>query len=438
MSDTKYTFPQFAFYDRTGIQRYLEKQALKGWMLEKAGTFSWKFARSYPRKLHFTVVYFPKADMFAPAPGEQEQTFREFCVHGGWTLAASAAQMQIFYSEAENPTPIETDPVIEVENIHNSMKKIVLPSEWVMLGLAIVQLLLQCWLYCSKPLDFLSSNLSLFMVVFFMVLLILDISQLARYYRWYKRARIAAEEDGNFVETKDDRILQTVICILLMVTLFAVLFSLEDKRKTVFLTLGMLLTVVVMVLMMVFRNKLKREGCDARISKKAMVIACVVLSIAVTGVGNGFIGQMIAASHWPGDEESGMPLSIEDLLGEGEYDTLVLKDEKSILLEYYDVMQVPQGRIRTPRIEYEAVKVKLPVLYERCLTEMMDVPSRIPGAEYLTIDPAPWGAESAWQLREAEGLEHWYVLCYEDTIVEFLPDWELTAEQMQTVGKIFG
>ena len=118
MRDVKRTVPMYSFYDRTGIQSYLEAQAEKGWMLEKAGTIFWRFRRCEPRKLKFSVVYFPEADICDPAPGEGEQTFREFCEHAGWKFAASQAQMMIFYSESANAVPIDTDPVIEVENIH--------------------------------------------------------------------------------------------------------------------------------------------------------------------------------------------------------------------------------------------------------------------------------------------------------------------------------
>lgn len=36
MRKTKYAIVRFSFYDRTGIQNYLESQARKGWMLEKS------------------------------------------------------------------------------------------------------------------------------------------------------------------------------------------------------------------------------------------------------------------------------------------------------------------------------------------------------------------------------------------------------------------
>ena len=107
MRTTKSVIPTYEFHDRSGIQKYLEEQGRKGWMLESLGKYIWKFRREEPKNRHFAVVYFPDADQFDPAPGEEEEIFQEFCAHGGWKLAASNAQIQIFWSERENPTPIE-------------------------------------------------------------------------------------------------------------------------------------------------------------------------------------------------------------------------------------------------------------------------------------------------------------------------------------------
>lgn len=70
MKMTKRILATFAFYDRTGIQAFLEKQAEKGWMFEKFGILGWKFRRIQPKKLHFAVTYFPKASQFDPEPPE--------------------------------------------------------------------------------------------------------------------------------------------------------------------------------------------------------------------------------------------------------------------------------------------------------------------------------------------------------------------------------
>lgn len=123
MKNTKRVLVQHTFYDRTGICHYLEGQARKGWRLERITNFGWLFRRISPCELHYEVTYFPKASIFDPEPSEQQLAFWDFCEHTGWQLASANGQIQIFYNERSNPTPIETDPVLEVEMIHKAEKR---------------------------------------------------------------------------------------------------------------------------------------------------------------------------------------------------------------------------------------------------------------------------------------------------------------------------
>ena len=109
MKNRKRRVELLSFYDHVGISRHLEKMAAKGWMLEKITNLGWVYRRIEPKQLHFTVSYYSQASEFDPEPTEDQKTFYDFCAHTGWQLACSSAQLQIFYNERENPTPIETD-----------------------------------------------------------------------------------------------------------------------------------------------------------------------------------------------------------------------------------------------------------------------------------------------------------------------------------------
>ena len=117
MKNRKRRVELLSFYDHVGISRHLEKMAAKGWMLEKITNLGWVYRRIEPKQLHFTVSYYSKASEFDPEPTEDQKTFYDFCAHTGWQLACSSAQLQIFYNERENPTPIETDAKLEVQAI---------------------------------------------------------------------------------------------------------------------------------------------------------------------------------------------------------------------------------------------------------------------------------------------------------------------------------
>lgn len=138
MKNRKHRVELLSFYDHVGISRHLEKMAAKGWMLEKITNLGWVYRRIEPKQLHFTVSYYSKASEFDPEPTEDQKTFYDFCAHTGWQLACSSAQLQIFYNERENPTPIETDAKLEVQAIHASAKKSFIPAYLALLVIALL------------------------------------------------------------------------------------------------------------------------------------------------------------------------------------------------------------------------------------------------------------------------------------------------------------
>lgn len=437
MRQTKYMLPSFAFYDRTGIQNFLEKQAEKGWLLEHAGNFRWKFCRIEPRKLRFCVVYFPHADLYDPAPSEEEETFREFCAHGGWILAGANAQMQIFYSQRENPTPIETDPVLEVETIHRAMKKGTLPSYWILVLSCVLQLY-TLWLNLSNGLvRYLSSGMNLFLAVTWPALCIMAVGRLISYYIWRRKARTAARRDGVFLETWSMVWAENLLAILILLGLLGVVLTLKDRQQALVMGLSVAATFAVMLLVELLRRKLKKDGYDASYNKKLTLTASVVLTFVLILAVVPPVSRSIM-DHLPEQGDAGLQLNIWDLLEEEEqkYGTLELTDQESLLLGYQQIHQFPEGGVR-PSLEYNLVEVKAPFLYEPCLKELMIIPVYMENGEFFSIDPAPWGAEQAWQLHDGEKVRDWYVLCYGDTILELIPSWTLTENQKNMVADIF-
>ena len=129
----------FSFYDHTGVAQHLEDMAAKGWLLDKMNSFFWTYRKIRPQKLRFSITYFPKASEFDPGMTEEQQTFVDYCAEAGWHLAATSAQIQVFYSREPQPVPIETDAVTQVENIHRAMKRNFLPANIVLLVIAFMQ-----------------------------------------------------------------------------------------------------------------------------------------------------------------------------------------------------------------------------------------------------------------------------------------------------------
>ncbi len=128
MKDTKRRVEFFSFYNRTGIEQHLTKMAKQGWLIESITNFYWTYRKIEPKEIHFSVSYYPRASDFDPEPTEEQQTFHDFCAHTGWTYACTWFQMQVFYNEQENPIPLDTDPVMELDVLHKACKKNFLPG----------------------------------------------------------------------------------------------------------------------------------------------------------------------------------------------------------------------------------------------------------------------------------------------------------------------
>ena len=461
MKQTKRRFLTFTFYDRTGIEEYLERQAAQGWMLEKTGSFGWMFRRIQPAKLHFAVTYFPAASAFDPAPSEKQLRFQEFCLHTGWELIASNAQLQIFCNRAENPIPIETDPVIELENIHGSVKKSFLPTYFLNLLLGLMQIGLFFGRLENDPIGELSSTSSLLMLTLFALLLITTATELILYYRWRSRAKKAAE-DGNFLETRSTVKPQLAGLGLMVLALGAMLASYQDSQLVlfVFLILAGILGITAAVLGL--SKLMKKRGISAPGNAAVTVVLTTLLTLLLCGgLVFGVLSQMpfsggtgdyevYDADGWPCRiYHDPIPLTIQDLMDTDypHYSCQEIRSSNSILLSRYEARQEPMmDALTEPELSYRIVTVKVPALYGWCEEVMLldfshnyGFPASDPDwEEHRPIDPAPWGAERGWQLVLGGEAQERYLLCYPDRIVELDLSWTPTPEQMAAVGRILG
>ena len=466
MKDLKRCFVLFSFYDRTGIENYLEKQAENGWLLDKISALGWQFKRIEPKKIHFSVVYFTKASAFDPEPSEAQLTFQDFCEHTGWTLAASNAQMQIFYNEAAEPTPIETDATFEVAAIHASMKKSYLSSFYLLAGCGILQALLFFWRFLSDPISILASNNNLFTGISWILMLAIPTTELIGYFSWYIRAKRAAERDGNFVETKGHPRSKCVILVLLTLLFVFFLLSFADSRMTLIAVLTIAIILALTAVICGISLWMKKRKLSTKVNRNITMVLSLVVPLVFTSALLFFIVRSVLSSHpekVPVDtyEFKGqtfevygdtLPLTIEDLI-ETDYDEYSYEmhtQNKSIFLEEDAATQRPRWDALTqPRLNYSITRIKAPLLYNLCKKSLLDdfahnygrpVPEDPMWETHISIDAAPWGANEAYQLMLADEMQMRFLLCYDDCIVEidFEQDWQLTTEQMKTIAEKLG
>ena len=454
MRNTKRCIAQFTFYDRTGIQSFLEKQAEKGWLLEKMGTLNWKFRRITPGKIHYAVTYFPKASVFDSEPSEQQKDFQEFCAHTGWKLAGANAQLQIFYNEAENPIPIETDAQMELETIHKSVKKSFIPSYLLLMLLALLQGGLFLGQLLDDPIGTLSANINLFRGFCWVILLLMCLMELVGYICWYRKAKKAAEQDGSFVKTRGFRSIELAMLWAVLIALALLLVSMKNSRLTILMLASILWISLIYLLMFGALALMKRKKFSAATNRTLYIITCVIVSIVMIGILT-FGAFRLADTGWfrrePAETytykgrtwnvyQDELPLTIEDLMSiDYEEYSYEWHAEESLVLAQFEAMQRPRmDALEQLVLRYTITEVRLSILYDWCKAELLKefdithTDEESFGAKEL--DAATWGADAAYQLWLGEPYPN-YLICYDNIIIEIQADWELTPEQMTVIGE---
>jgi len=464
-----YVLNNFTFYDRSGISEYLEKKAEEGWMLEKTGSVFWRFAKIEPKHINFAVTYFPSASEFDPAPSENQLRFRDFCEHTGWHHIADSAQMQIYCNESEDPVPIETDALIEVETIHKCVKKTYLPGYWVIFGIGIFMLLLGIFMLFDNPVDTLSSPSGPGMFLLGLCEAAMGASELILYYNWYRKAKKAAEESGTFVRTRDCRWLRWLICTVMLMILAVMFSSLLQSRDYSFHVGRLLLLLFVMLLpipLAVYAAKgiMKKLGVSAKVNQRVTAIVLVLLwNASILGNTLSVFEEFSQGKHLRDGIETyeyngstfyiyhdELPLYLEDLTDTAdiEYSTKAAVSSTPFVSrsEYFQRPRLDSSD-RTS-LEYTVVDVKLPVLFDMCLEDILGEGNTFKFDdygnsfiyEYAEIDPAEWNADRAYQLKKVytKVYSHDYILVYGNRIVNFKPDFHPDSQMKETIAEKLG
>ena len=436
MKETKRRMEFFPFYDRTGIAKHLEKMASEGWLLEKISTFTWTYKRIEPTKMHFAVSYYATLTDFEPEPTEEQQAFNEFCEHSGWKFAASSMHMQIFYNENDDPTPIETDPMLEIEDIHRKIKKTVLLSYFLLLfypclmGFFFISTLL------GDPIHLLSSATRMLTGVWSVVTFVYALIEITSYYTWRKKALKMAEQ-GVFLETRGHRRLGYAIFVFMIVSLVFYLISLGNTGFRFYMTAFVLIFFSGFAVVNGVKGLLKKRKVAAGTNRSLTFLASFALAFLLMGAVN--IIAIYSIRNGVFDDGYGdLPIKMEDLL---EIDTSKYLQshgiEDSILLGHDRSTQHPFDNAPGPSMSYTMTKIKMPFLYDFVVDSLhrQNTGRRAYGAEaeYREISASEWNANLAWELYRDGKPTNRFLICYDKYVLEIEVNWELTAEQKQII-----
>lgn len=443
MKDRKWDFIPFSCYDRTGMERHLEQRAAQGWLLERISNFGWYYRRIEPRQIHFTVTHYLRASQFDPEPTEEQREFHDFCLRSGWRLAASSGQMQVFYNEEPDPVPIDTEPALELERIGKMMKR-VLPFQFILLAIGFCMGGSWLWSLTHRPIDLLSSAYNLATGAIWLMLFLWCAADLFRYFTWRHRAKKAAPL-GEFVPTKGCH--KLMLAMLAVAVLAFAYLLIADRTPGYRLMLFLMLASYALLFLVVngVRNFLKRRKASRALNRGVTLAVDVALAFALmVGIAAGLIWGISTGRISSIEELIDPPLSVEDLTGvvDSRYITRCQADSTFFITQRNFYQHIPfeqrQAGEQLESLDYTIVDIHLPALYPWCVEELLHDRDDWSGEmedgqpfyyQYQAIDPAPWGAERAYQLWAGGEPATTYLICWQGRIVELDPTFALTQEQ---------
>lgn len=444
MRQTKRRMELLSFYDHTGIERHLTRMARKGWKVEKINNYFWTYRRIEPQELQVAVTYFPKASDFDPFPSGEQQTLIDYCEETGWELACTWFQMQVFYSDRENPTPIHTEPELEVRIIHQACKANYLRVLWFLLVLGLIGSVLYASSLISDTLRMLASPEGLLIGMCGLLLFLIGGVELVAYYTWRHRAKRAAQQ-GLFLDTPSTKKFQTVMMAVLLAALFwwGVNLVLAGNSVMAWVVLFATVGYVLLIAMTLgVKRLLKEVGVSTGVSRGLTLLACAVFAFVIMGGAVKFGVYLATGAEDPEDLPFYVetPLYMADLVGDQKVVfSNATSSDQSLLLQRLKVEQFPWGREdETPQMTYERYTVSVPALYPFCVGQMkrqMLIKAYWDG-EMVSVDATPWGAEEAYRLVAKDGTQrNTFLLCRGNILVSVEMSWEPTAEQMALVGE---
>ena len=451
MKNKKRRLEYFSFYNHTGIEAHFSEMAKKGWRIESISNLYWTYRRIEPRDIHFSVSYYPRASDFDPGPSQEQQTFHDFCAHTGWQLACTWHQMQVFYNEKEFPVPLDTDPVMEVDTVHRACRKNFLPSYYFLLALSLLMSAFFVAGIVMDPIGLLSSSSRLVTQFAYLCLFLISAVELAAYFSWYRRAKQEAQ-NGIFVDTPSTSRFQKAIMVFVLVLLvcwFANLFAADDPFLVWVAAIMLSGMFGVMLLVNGVKHGLKKAKVSRGWNRALTLLACFVFPTALVSIVM-YTGISLSRSDWADrsfEKPMELPFSVSDFMdADGAFYVETHNDNQTFLLGQMRVNAFPHWEAKDfhqlPDLRYTITTVRVPFLYEWCKDQMYRDLDETDNTEipvghrqiYRLQDPAPWGANEVYRLYHEEGwYQNWYLLCYDDKIMEIRFDWELTDADIAVV-----
>lgn len=452
MNDTKHQLIRYSLYDQPALEKHFEKMASKGWLIEKITNFTFQFRRIKPENLKFTVNFFPDASEFDPHPSIKQKMMEEFASKDGWKLLTRFGQLQVFCNEAQNPVPIETDPVIQVETIYRAMKKNSLPAHLIFLAFALFQLGGNIYRMFTDTVDFLSTPYLLVSLPVWFLIFLAEVNEVLFCLLWYKKARPAAEK-GIFVPMKTNYFITATLFLSCAFVLISTILLPSGLHMITLCWLAVLLSII--FIGQFLKQRLKKSGVSRTANYIITVFMTALLAITCLsglvffilhhGINDGRtpVSTFTRYNHTINIYDEPMPLYVEDMMeiGNSEWSREHNEHNETFLLSKseYNQRYLQGGPENLKNLKYTIIDVKLPALYDTVKQSLLrERPDEVYEDfiftdHYEPVDATLWEADEAYQLHWSDSILDTYLIFWNNRIVEITFYWEPTPEQIAVV-----
>ncbi len=423
MRNTKLAYLGDTIYDYEGIQRKLEREALKGWkLLKKQGKSTMKFERINPSPLKYAVTYFHEASEFNSEPTENQAVFIEMCEASGWEYVCSAGQMLIFCSDKENPTPIETGEQQKLNSIHKSMKAGYLPSYYLLVAMSLMFIGMKVYDMLHRPIYFYSELTNIMSLVVFTLLLFWEIYYIARYFVWKNKSQKSIDVGGGCVPTGGKAIQKVFYTFMAIVIVFYACSTFLRSSQTIFLSIA--LFVVMFGISFLILRLVKKSRLPKIASIAVYAVTSFVLIMALTF--GGIMLYLQSDFNNQGEQRylDTLPLTLENFTQIPNVEYSYKADiDKTSLLEYGKYRQYPPyGDYDSPKIDYEIFTSEHDFVRHAVLSDLLSSYDNEKDVEFeyrsIWTEIEIQGADIAYQVyRNNQPRLDKYIICKNDSII---------------------
>ena len=274
---------KFIPYEYKALERYLEKMALRGWMLEDVSGYFLKFTKIEPKALKYSVDIMDKISMFVGSDSKSAVECREYCEAAGWKFVAQMEKMQIYCSDSEvENIPIQTDE----EEKYNSILKASLKYGVInLMCVAILSYSQYTTSFGNIYNEFLADNYRLILLLLFSLWLIQDTVQFIHIIIWAIKGRLSLKrhEEVSYdfkLMTNIKLALNKMIVITTVVILCSMIFSGLFEEHLV----KVLIVVAVSIIIGVILFKITKKIIPKDKMKKLVNILVVVIIVAINAM----------------------------------------------------------------------------------------------------------------------------------------------------------